>query len=485
MASTNDEKIITQEVFEQSLKDILQTIADHCYDWQEYTDSEVSDILEISDTQAIALSKIINDNMKATNKLWSSAKVDEAIQSATVEANQYAEQLIGNISSISLEYVTALPTVGEGNIIYILSGTPNTLNVYNQSTSAFVTVGDLDVDMSTFYTKNEVDTLLDDKANKDEVFDISKVVDDLSTVSNDTVLSTTGLKTELDNKLGTTGDTKDTTTTFTSGDSLTDISAWTNIALMSSGEKQSDLLAKLSTAVKNLRYLNSLAGNDDISEIGTSLTNAITELYNTFDIYQSIYQSSGYNKFSAVPINVLNETFFVNIGNTADDTSPYPSGTNMIWNCIQFGYNGKISQLAIQTSGTNANEVWFRNRGTNGWDTWYRVCNTSVADVGWTEATCTSKVATGGGIYYRVKNGVCFVNCLNIASATMSTSNEALANGLPKPEISAWYAIGSNDSAYPIQVLLVNVNSTGELINYIGSNGAIYYGSFSYPVANS
>ena len=78
MASTNDEKIITQEVFEQSLKDILQTIADHCYDWQEYTDSEVSDILEISDTQAIALSKIINDNMKATNKLWSSAKVDEA-----------------------------------------------------------------------------------------------------------------------------------------------------------------------------------------------------------------------------------------------------------------------------------------------------------------------------------------------------------------------------------------------------------------------
>ena len=109
--------------------------------------------------------------MKATNKLWSSAKVDEAIQSATVEANQYAEQLIGNISSISLEYVTALPTVGEGNIIYILSGTPNTLNVYNQSTSAFVTVGDLDVDMSTFYTKNEVDALLDNKANKDEVFD--------------------------------------------------------------------------------------------------------------------------------------------------------------------------------------------------------------------------------------------------------------------------------------------------------------------------
>ena len=139
MASTNDEKIITQEVFEQSLKDILQTIADHCYNWQEYTDSEVSDILEISDTQAIALSKIINDNMKATNKLWSSAKVDEAIQSATAEANQYTEQLIGNISSISLEYVTALPTVGEGNIIYIRSGTPNTLNVYNQSTSAFVT----------------------------------------------------------------------------------------------------------------------------------------------------------------------------------------------------------------------------------------------------------------------------------------------------------------------------------------------------------
>ena len=37
--ATANEKVISQEVFEQSLKDILQIIANNCYNWKEYTDS--------------------------------------------------------------------------------------------------------------------------------------------------------------------------------------------------------------------------------------------------------------------------------------------------------------------------------------------------------------------------------------------------------------------------------------------------------------
>ena len=124
--------------------------------------------------------------------------MDEAIKSGIIEANQYADELIGNISSISLEYVTELPTIGDSNVIYILQGTPNTLNVYKKSTSEFVTVGNLDIDFTKYYNKTEVDALLIKKANSDEVVSTSKIVNDMSSTSNDTVLSTEGLKAELD-----------------------------------------------------------------------------------------------------------------------------------------------------------------------------------------------------------------------------------------------------------------------------------------------
>lgn len=486
MATTNDKKLLTQEIFEQSLKDVLQVIADNCYNWQEYTDTEISDILEISDEQAMELSKIINDNLKATNKLWSSNKVDEAIQNAVIEANEYADQLIGNISSISLEYVTSLPDVGASNVIYILSGTPNTLNVYNTSTSAFVTVGDLDIDFTQFYNKDQVDALLADKANTDEVVSNSDVVNDMTTVSNGTVLSTVGLKTELDKKLDTTGDTKDNITTFTSSDDAENISSvWTDFNALVSGAKQSELFANLSIIAKNARYLNKLIGNDDISDIGTSLTNAITYLFDYFDIYRSIYQFDGYSTFQSVPINHSNYTFSVNIKDTADATSPYPTGTNMFWNCVQLGGNGKMTQIATQVlDGTGKDEVWIRNRNGDAWGSWIKMPTNKVADCYWTYATVADKLSSGS-VRYRVKNGICFVQCNSLKSATMSTNDEVIATGLPKCEINYYWNTITANVVTDIPGLLVYVNTNGELINYIGSDNVDYYGAFSYPVAEN
>ena len=53
--ATANEKVISQEVFEQSLKDILQIIANNCYNWKEYTDSEISDMLVLKGGTAINL----------------------------------------------------------------------------------------------------------------------------------------------------------------------------------------------------------------------------------------------------------------------------------------------------------------------------------------------------------------------------------------------------------------------------------------------
>lgn len=50
------------------------------------------------------------------------------------------------------------------------------------------------------------------------------------------------------------GDSKDNTVTFTSADSTT-ADAWTDVAVLATGEKHSSLFAKISTMFKNVRYI--------------------------------------------------------------------------------------------------------------------------------------------------------------------------------------------------------------------------------------
>ena len=69
----------------------------------------------------------------------------------------------------------------------------------------------------------------------------------------------------------------------------------------------------------------------------------------------------------------------------------------------------------------------------------------------------------------------------SLLSTTMSTANQTILSGLPKPmQDNVWHSIAANEGAHGS--LLVRV--TGEnLINHIGSDKASYFGTFSYPVA--
>lgn len=76
------------------------------------------------------------------------------------------------------------------------------------------------------------------------------------------------------------GDTKDNTVAFLSEDSES-VSAWSDVAVMSSGEKHSSLFNKISTMFKNIRYLNKILGTTDISSIGGgTVTGAINAVNN-------------------------------------------------------------------------------------------------------------------------------------------------------------------------------------------------------------
>ena len=87
---------------------------------------------------------------------------------------------------------------------------------------------------------------------------------------------------ELEKKINSDGDSKDLTTTFTSGDS-TNVTEWTEVGLLTSGEKHSSLFQKIATMFKNIRYLYHMLGTADISTLGEganigTVTGAISKL---------------------------------------------------------------------------------------------------------------------------------------------------------------------------------------------------------------
>ena len=75
-------------------------------------------------------------------------------------------------------------------------------------------------------------------------------------------------------------DTAENTTAFTSSDVADgSASAWTNVSKLSSGEKHSSILKKVSQMFKNVRYLYKMLGTTDISGIGNgTCTGAISSL---------------------------------------------------------------------------------------------------------------------------------------------------------------------------------------------------------------
>lgn len=423
----NTDKMITETVLKDVTEKILQTIADKIYDLVPYDSTEISEILEISDEEAMELTKIISDNIISTNKIWSSNKTNTEIQNAIIEANKYADELIGQISSISLEYVTALPTSDiKSNVIYILQGTPNTLNVYNTSTSAFVTVGDLDLDLSQYYTKSDVDTLLADKADDNTVVHQDDVVTDMTTTSGTTVLSTSGLKTELDKK----------------------------------------------------------ANDDEVvktADIATSIdsTSTDTQVPSAKATWDSLYKICD----TQVLVDANNPTSKICMADLTTLNTPSKEGITSAESSLIISiegrdyWNGQISITMAEP------EVYVRSvREVDTWTKWRKLCTTSVEDVPVTTLTVNSWAS--GTITYCVRNGICFVHVTALISNTMSTTNQELASGLPKPLFAdKWYSVASNT---PTQgSLFVHLDVNGKLTNHVGIDNSYYFGSFSYVVAES
>ena len=135
-------KIIDEDVLKLTVQNLTQLIADHVFEEEEYTPEEVESLFDCTPEQLQFYESIINPDIVSETRLWSSKTISDKIEEAIIQANEYSDGLIKDISSIQLEWCdTSLPTTGESNKIYILpttvdSNVVNTLNIWNTKTSA-------------------------------------------------------------------------------------------------------------------------------------------------------------------------------------------------------------------------------------------------------------------------------------------------------------------------------------------------------------
>ena len=202
--------LVSEEVLQELINKLEEIVNNYCYNLEYFTPTDIEGFFDADSQEITYYNSLIKDDVVSKNFLHSSKQIADDIAQSILEANEYTDSLLKNISSIQLEWCeTNLPTTGENNKIYILpvtsgsgSTTVNTLNIWNNTSNDWVSIGNLEIDITQFYNKTEIDTKMDLKANKTEVVANDKIVQtlDSTTNSSDTILSTSGLQTEMDKK---------------------------------------------------------------------------------------------------------------------------------------------------------------------------------------------------------------------------------------------------------------------------------------------
>ena len=78
-------KIVTQDIFEKAIADVLQVVAENVYKNEEYTADEVDNMFDGTSEELAYYSSLINDNLVSENRLYSSKKITDEIAKAIIE----------------------------------------------------------------------------------------------------------------------------------------------------------------------------------------------------------------------------------------------------------------------------------------------------------------------------------------------------------------------------------------------------------------
>ena len=457
-----DEKIITSSVFEQGITEIMQDIANNLYEFEEYTEEEVADLMDLSEEEVAELTRVINDTTVALNKVYSNKKVEDLLSELEVTCNKYADEKIGGLANIHLAYVDSLPSLGEDNTIYILKSTTggnDTLNLYN---NGWISIGEFAISLDNYYDKAEVDALLNDKANANEVIGQDDVVSDMSNISSSTVLSTAGLEVELNKKV-----------------SLDDMTTELDKKI-----NKDSIATTLDDTVTDDEVVSAKAVYDKVKDSNIKTYTALEQLGLTSGCtVQEVY--------IALPTP---STFVAKTINTDITDIPTTRGIIIVHKPIAGFVEVTFKETAI--AGVSPNNMWLGSlKGGDGTGlTWSKVCTTSrVADVSETsiafDETALGLTIVNSRSKYKVINGICYVSIvLNVVPPNDNKTygyTPISKTRIPKIGFSTKATLNVAESNSSISAVLDKEDTIIKLHgNILAREGScIIQGSFSYPVA--
>ena len=141
-----------------------------------FSDEEKAKLANIEDgAQVNVLEKLIVNGQEATitDKSIALTIITSAVSNlqnyylkTETYTKQEVEDLIGSTVGVTIEIVEQLPTEGQSNVIYFLpTETEGVYSQYIYSNNSWILIGSTTVDLSNYYTKAQVDTLLNGKQN--------------------------------------------------------------------------------------------------------------------------------------------------------------------------------------------------------------------------------------------------------------------------------------------------------------------------------
>ena len=170
--STTSSNPVENKVITTALNNKVDKINGKGLSTEDYTTTEKNKLSNIEDGAEVNVIESVTVNgteVTVVDKTIALTLLTTAVNNLTnyyLKTETYTKEevqnLIGSTVGVSISIVSELPTTGETNIIYFVP--TETENVYSQyiytSTDGWVLIGSTTVDLSNYYTKTQVDTLL-------------------------------------------------------------------------------------------------------------------------------------------------------------------------------------------------------------------------------------------------------------------------------------------------------------------------------------
>lgn len=439
----------------------------------------------------VSSSSLISDTSIATNTTYSSYKIERELDNLEDTVKAYTDALIAGLNKLTKEVIDNMSLVTNENVLYLYKATDDTSNNYMQImliNGQAIQLGTTQADFTNIYNKTESENKFAAKLDlKTLTTSFNTIKDKLGDIAS---LPKT-VKEEIDDLKNAGGSVQDMTL-----------------------EQYNELYNNGSIVIddETIKYdpETYYVINDDSTMLNITDTinssSTASQIPNAKAVFDECKQGrlidqSVINTYGTEMLKYPLGRWYINLNTIAVQFTDRPCDEAGILEIASIHPNGDpwayaymyrmYKYTAIIGEGTYLRDIDSGSiAGSIQTDTgWKKVCTTKVADVPWTSITPTS-ILKRGTIVYRVKHGICYVVMDNICSSSMSTNNQIIATGLPKPEdgiSGAWYQLGSNvdSTAGPIQNLLIRLTNEGNINNYYGTNEVSYYGSFSYPVKES